>query len=260
LDLVFLKEKPTSFWFCSAIGIYSLKNIFWQCFRMVNPNMNQTSATTILNLLQNTLDLPKLVKTNNDPYKTLVQTIISQNTADTNTERAFEKLSQRFEISPQTLADAQTNSIEECIQIAGLSKNKTKTIQTASKIIITKFQGSLKPILSLPLDEARNALMELPGVGPKTADVVLLFSANKPTIPVDTHVNRVSKRLGLAPVDGDYEEVRACLQAMFEPKDYLVVHLLLIALGRKYCRARRPFCPKCQVNFVCSKNSLGGKK
>ena len=214
----------------------------------------------MLKTLQTTLDLPKLVKTNNDPYKTLVLTIISQNTVDTNTERAFATLSKRFEITPEILARAQTDVIEECIKTAGLSKNKTKAIQIVSKILIAKFQGSLNLILSLPMAEARNVLMDLPGVGPKTADVVLLFSAKKPTIPVDTHVNRVSKRLGLAPPNSGYEEVRACLQAKFEPKDYLLIHLLLIALGRKYCNARRPLCPKCPIKSGCPKDSLGVRR
>jgi endonuclease-3 len=222
--------------------------------------MTQTSATTMLKVLQNALDLPKLVKINNDPYKTLVVTIISQNTADVNTERAFARLSKRFKITPQILARAPTGVIEGCIKIAGLSKNKTKTIQAVSKILVAKFQGSLNPILSLPMDEARNILMDFPGVGPKTADVVLLFSAKKPTIPVDTHVNRVSKRLSLSPPNSDYEEVRACLQGKFETKDYLLVHLLLIALGRKYCKARRPLCPKCPINSDCPKDSLGVKQ
>ena len=128
------------------------------------------------------------------------------------------------------------------------------------KLLLEKFGGSLEPILSLPLDEARKTLMELPGVGPKTADVVLLFSANQPTIPVDTHVNRVSKRLGLAPANGDYEAVRLSLQTLFEPKDYLDVHLLLIAHGRKYCKARQPHCLECPVNNYCPSKSLGDKK
>ena len=128
------------------------------------------------------------------------------------------------------------------------TRAKAKAIQTASKIILEKFGGNLNPILSLPIEEARKTLMEMPGVGPKTADVVLLFSANKPTIPVDTHVNRVSKRLGLAPAKGDYEAVRLSLQSLFQPKDYASVHLLLIAHGRKTCKAQKPQCQTCPVN------------
>jgi endonuclease-3 len=221
--------------------------------------MAETRAETILQTLQHTLDMPNMVKTNHDPFETLVVTIISQNTADTNTQRAFENLSNNFEITPQTLANAPISQIEACLHVGGLYKSKAKTIQTVSKTILEKFHGSLNPILALPTEEARKTLTEMPGVGPKTADVVLLFSANQPTMPVDRHVNRVSKRLRLAPPNGGYEEVRLSLQRLFEPKDYLVVHLLLIALGRKYCKARQPLCPKCPVNAYCPSNSLGGK-
>jgi endonuclease-3 len=213
-----------------------------------------------LQTLKDALDTPNMVKNNHDPFETLVVTIISQNTADTNTQRAFENLSKRFEMTPQVLANAKTSQIEECLHVGGLYKGKAKTIQTASKIILEKFQGSLKAILSLPTEEARKTLTEMPGVGPKTADVVLLFSANQPTVPVDTHVNRVSKRLGLAPANGGYEEVHSSLQRQFEPKEYLAVHLLLIALGRKYCKARQPLCPQCPVNAYCPSSSLGGKR
>lgn len=214
----------------------------------------KTNAIAVLQTLQKNPAVPKLVKPKNDPFETLVITIISQNTADTNTARAFENLSKQFEITPQALSKAATNKIETCLHIGGLYKNKAKTIKNVSKIILEKFDGSLKPILSLPLEEARKTLIKLPGVGPKTADVVLLFSANQPTIPVDTHVNRVAKRLGLAPANGDYDAVRLSLQSLFDQKDYLEVHIQLIAHGRKYCKARQPHCHECPVNKYCSSN------
>jgi endonuclease-3 len=208
----------------------------------------------ILQALKDTLSLPKLVKAGADPYQTLVITVISQNTADTNTEHAFKNLSKQFKIAPQALANAETSQIEECIRVGGLYQAKAKTIHTASKIILEKFGGTLSPILALSTEEARLTLMEMPGVGPKTADVVLLFSADKPTVPVDTHVNRVSKRLGLAPADGSYEDVRLSLQSLFKPHDYLSVHLLLIAHGRKTCKAHHPRCRSCIVNACCPSN------
>jgi len=211
-----------------------------------------------LKTLKNTLTLPKLVKINHDPFQTLIVTIISQNTADTNTERAFENLSRELEITPKALAYAKTSHIEECLRVGGLYKSKAKTIQTVSKAVLENFNGTLNSILSLPTEEARKKLMELQGVGPKTADVVLLFSANKPTIPVDTHVNRVSKRLGLAPANGDYEDVRLSLQSFFNSRDYLSVHLLMISHGRKYCKARRPVCQECPVNTYCPSNDHVG--
>jgi endonuclease III len=208
-------------------------------------------AAKVLQILRQTLALPNWTKVRPDPFETLVVTIISQNTADTNTARAFETLSKRFEISPETLANAPIAQIEEAIRTAGLYQSKSKAIQNAAATICKKHHGSLKPILDLPLEEARAALMQFPGVGPKTADVVLLFSKNQPTLPVDTHVNRLSKRLGFAPASGDYECVRTSLQQLFNPIDYLAVHLLLIEHGRRTCKARHPLCAECQVNKYC---------
>jgi len=219
----------------------------------------QRRAATILQFLKEALSLPEWNKKKNDPFHTLIVTIISQNTADVNTERAFEALSKQFEITPEALATAELAKIESCLHSAGLYRNKAKAIQAVSRIVLEKYYGSIAPILSLPLDEARKALVEMPGVGPKTADVVLLFSAAKPTIPVDTHVNRVSKRLGLAPAYSDYEAVRQSLQSLFDPKDYLAVHLLLIAHGRKFCKARNPRCHQCPVYNYCPSNYLGEK-
>jgi endonuclease-3 len=216
-------------------------------------------AENILRVLKENLAMPNWTPSRYQPFETLIATIISQNTSDTNTARAFETLSKQFEVTPKVLANAETSKLEACLHVAGLYKAKAKTIHTVSKIIAEKYGGSLAPVLSLPMEEARKTLLELPGVGPKTADVVLLFSANQPTIPVDTHVNRVSKRLGLASGKSGYEAVRLILQTQFEPKDYLALHLLLIALGRKYCKARRPLCHKCPVNIYCPSRGLGEK-
>ena len=213
--------------------------------------MAEDRAEKILRTLRKTFKLPKWISSERDPFKTLITTIISQNTADRNTARAFEKLSKRFEIKPEVLANAEIRQLEECLKVAGLYKNKAKTIRKVSRVILEKFHGDLKSVLSLPFEEARESLMQLPGVGPKTADVVLLFCAEKSTIPVDTHVNRVSKKLGLAPANGDYETIRKSLQSLYNPEDYLAVHLLLISLGRKYCRARKPLCKQCPVNSLC---------
>lgn len=213
--------------------------------------MTKTNAEKILKLLRKTFAMPKWATAKKEPFGTLIVTIISQNTASKNTAKAFENLSKRFEITPEVLANAKTSQIEECLKVAGLYKNKAKTIKQVSRIILERFHGTLKPILSMPFEEARKALLQLPGVGPKTADVVLLFCSKKPTIPVDTHVNRVSKRLGLVPNNGNYEVIRESLQFLYKPEDYLAVHVLLIALGRKYCKARNPLCKQCPLNLLC---------
>ena len=213
--------------------------------------MAKKRAEKILRTLQKTFTSPKSITSNTNPFNTLIVTIISQNTAGKNTAKAFENLSKQFQITPEALANAEKTKIEECLKVAGLYRNKAKTIKQVSKIITKDFHGDLTQVLSMPFEEARKALLQFPGVGPKTADVVLLFCAEKPTIPVDTHVNRVSKRLGLAPKNGDYEAIRKSLQKLYDPKDYLSIHILLISLGRTYCKARNPLCKQCPVNVLC---------
>lgn len=201
--------------------------------------------------------MPIGVRSRVNPFETLIITILSQNTNDRNTEKAFERLSNDFRIDPETLARARVERIEASMKVAGLYRNKARTIKKVSKIVVEKYHNDLKQVLSKPLDEARRELMLLPGVGPKTADVVLLFAAKKPTVPVDTHVNRVSRRLGLAPAKGgDYEVVRESLQSLYAPQDYLAVHVLLISHGRKFCKARFPSCDTCPLNELCPSRNL----
>ncbi len=219
----------------------------------------ENQARKILQILRKTFTMPKWITSNRDTFETLIVTVISQNTASRNTAKAFENLSKQFKITPEVLANAKTSQIEGCLKVAGLYRNKAKTINQLSKIILKRFRSSLEPILSLPFEDARRTLLQLPGVGPKTADVVLLFCAEKPTIPVDTHVDRVAKRLGLAPANGNYEIVRESLQSLYDSKDYLSVHVLLILLGRKYCKARVPLCKQCPVNTLCPSKQLWDK-
>jgi endonuclease-3 len=218
--------------------------------------MAENRAEKILRVLRKTFTMPEWTTSNRDPFETLIVTIISQNTAGRNTAKAFENLSKQFKIAPEVLANAETSQIEECLKVAGLYRNKAKAIKQTSKMILEKFRGNLESVLSLPFEEARKILLQFLGVGPKTADVVLLFCSEKPIIPVDTHVNRVAKRLELAPANGNYETIRKMLQSFYDSKDYLAVHVLLILLGRKYCRARNPLCKQCPVNKFCPSKRL----
>ena len=208
-------------------------------------------ANEILNILRETITLPRWVSSSDSDFKTLVITVISQNTADRNTACAFENLSKKFPITPEALLKAPISEIEESLKVAGLYRNKARTLKKLAKIVIEKFGGSLNFIHKMPLEEARKTLIELPGIGPKTADVLLLFRAKKPTIPIDTHIKRVSKRLGFVSSNADYEEIRETLQKLYNPKDYFEVHILLIMLGRKYCKARNPRCRECPVSKLC---------
>ena len=213
--------------------------------------MTKDRAKEILHILKRNFSIPRWTRSNRDAFRTLIITVLSQATADKNTVRAFENLSGRFAVTPKALARAEVEEIEDAIRVGGLYRNKSRAIKTISRVILEQFNGSLDFIYLLPLEKARKILLNILGVGPKTADVVLLFCAGKPTVPVDTHVNRVSKKLGLAPPKADYEGVRRALETLYSPEDYLPVHLLFISLGRKYCKARKPLCKPCPVNTLC---------
>jgi endonuclease-3 len=204
-------------------------------------------AQQILRILRREFSLPDWVNAPKEPFSTLIRTILSQATNDKNRDKAFRNLSEKFEMTPKVLAEANVKEIEKAIRIGGLYRN-----------IVERFDGKLDFVFSLPLGEARKLLMALPGIGPKTADVVLLFSANRAVLPVDTHVNRVSKRLGLVAPNADYERIRLALESFYSPGDYLAAHLLLIMLGREYCKARNPLHGSCPVNMLCPSAKMGG--
>ncbi|MEM2887968.1 MAG: endonuclease III [Candidatus Bathyarchaeia archaeon] len=214
-------------------------------------NEETRRAEQVLETLKAHFGVPRLVDIGNEPFKVLVRTIISQSTAEVNTRRAYQNLSGKFSITPQELANAEISEIEEALRVAGLYRNKAKILKRVAAQVLEKFNCSLSFIHDLNLEEARARLMSLPGVGPKTADVVLLFSAQKPTLPVDTHVDRVSKRLNLAPRRASYDVVRETLQKLYPSEEYLTVHLLFISLGRKYCKALKPIHAVCPVRNLC---------
>jgi len=208
-------------------------------------------AQKILQILSKEFGVPEIPGSRTDPFQTLVKTVLSQATNDRNRDRAHANLTKKYKIDPEVLADADVKELEEAIRVGGLYRNKARKIKELSRTICTQFHGSLSFIFSKPLEKSRDLLMSIPGVGPKTADVVLLFVAKKPTMPVDTHVNRVSRRLGLAPLKTGYEGIRRSLESLYHPSDYLAVHLLLISLGRRFCRARNPVHKLCPVNALC---------
>ncbi|MBO3803918.1 MAG: endonuclease III [Candidatus Brockarchaeota archaeon] len=208
-------------------------------------------AAEILVILRRNFRVPRLSSVADDPFKVLIRTIISQSTAERNTRRAYDNLSRSFPITPERLSKANAKKIESSLRVAGLYRSKSKIIKEVSKTIHESYGDSLDFIYSEPTEVARKRLIDLPGVGPKTADIVLLFCAKRPVLPVDTHVDRVSKRLGLVPSNARYEEVRSGLQEAYPPKDYFAVHMLLISLGRAYCRALNPLCQECPVREKC---------
>jgi endonuclease-3 len=208
-------------------------------------------AQKILQILSKEFGVPEISSSRHEPFQALVKTVLSQATNDRNRDRAYANLTKKYKTDPEVLANADVKELEEAIRVGGLHRNKARKIIELSKTVCTQFHGSLDFIFSEPLERSRELLMSIPGVGPKTADVLLLFVAEKPTVPVDTHVKRVSKRLGLAPLKASYEGIRQSLESLYQPRDCLAIHLLLISLGRRFCRARNPLHKPCPVNALC---------
>jgi endonuclease-3 len=186
------------------------------------------------------------------PLDELVSTILSQNTNDTNRDRAFKALRQRFP-TWEAVCDADEQAIIEAIRPAGLANQKGPRIQAILREISAQ-QGNLDLGFLNELDtaQARAWLMKFKGVGPKTTAIVLLFSLGKPAFPVDTHIYRVSGRLGLRPAKMNVEQAHNYLESVFPPETYYPVHLNLIRLGREICQARKPNCPVCPLNALCA--------
>jgi endonuclease-3 len=181
----------------------------------------------------------------------LVSTILSQNTNDVNRDRAFEALRAKFP-TWEAVRDANEKDVIEAIKPAGLANQKGPRIQQVLRAI-TEERGSLDLnfLADLPLEEARAWLTKFNGVGPKTAAIVLCFSLNMPAFPVDTHVYRVTGRIGLRPEKMTVEQAHPYLESVFPPETYYAAHLNLIRLGREVCNARKPLCPQCPITKYC---------
>jgi endonuclease-3 len=186
-----------------------------------------------------------------EPVAELVSTILSQNTNDTNRDVAFERLRVAFD-SWEAVRDADLERVIEAIRPAGLANQKGPRIQEALRII-SKERGELKLdfLADWPLDEAKAWLTSIKGVGPKTAAIVLLFSLQRPAFPVDTHVHRVSRRLGLIGPKVSREKAHTLLEHLVREEDYYSFHLNMIRHGREVCISSKPRCGDCTLQKLC---------
>jgi endonuclease-3 len=181
----------------------------------------------------------------------LVSTILSQNTNDINRDRAFNALRAKFP-AWESVRDAKTEDVVNAIKPAGLANQKGPRIQQVLRAI-TEERGSLDIdfLADLPLEEARAWLTKFNGVGPKTAAIVLCFSLGMPAFPVDTHIYRVSGRIGLRPEKMTVEQAHPHMESILPPETYYAAHLNFIRLGREICHARKPECEVCPLKKMC---------
>lgn len=181
----------------------------------------------------------------------LVCTILSQNTNDLNRDRAYTALRTSFPTWEQVL-ETEVEQVVAAIRPAGLANQKGPRIQQVLTAIRQE-RGSLDLsfLKDMPVEQARAWLKKFNGVGPKTSAIVLLFSLGMPAFPVDTHIHRVTTRLGLIPEGMGVEAAHPVLEALFPPETYRDVHLNLIRLGRELCTARRVYCDQCPLQSLC---------
>jgi endonuclease-3 len=185
------------------------------------------------------------------PMEELILTFLSQNTSDVNSGRAFQALRARYP-TWQAVLDAPMAELAETIRSGGLAQQKAPRIQSAlRRILQERGEFSIEFLADLPTDEAMRWLTSFDGIGHKTASIVLLFCFGKAAFPVDTHVGRVTRRIGLAGTKETEEKIKATWESLVPAEWYYSLHLNLIRHGRQVCRARTPDCPACVLNDVC---------
>lgn len=187
------------------------------------------------------------------PVDELVSTILSQNTNDDNRDAAFNQLRNDFP-DWEEVVEADTEDVVDAIRTAGLANQKAPRIQGALEEIKQHNGGQLDLdfLREMTIDDARDWLLSIKGVGPKTAAIVLLFSMGIPAFPVDTHIYRVSGRIGIRPENLSVEKTHAYCEALIPEDLYYDLHLNLIRLGREVCGARKWHCYRCPIEDLCA--------
>lgn len=206
----------------------------------------------ILERLAERYGMPVWVGPRLDPVAELVLTVLAQNTADTNSHRAFVALRAAYPSWDAVLA-APTDELADVIRPGGLAPTKSRRIQLVLAEVHDATNGTwdLGYMREWPLERAREWLVGLPGIGRKTASIVLLFAFGRPALPVDTHVYRVASRLGLLPAQTDLTRAHDLLEEVVPPEAMYAGHVLLIRHGREVCRAPRPICGLCPLTDLC---------
>jgi endonuclease-3 len=186
-----------------------------------------------------------------DPAHEVVLTILSQHTSDTNSARAFRQLMERFG-DLEAVAAADTADIETAIARGGLARVKAPRIKQVLNLVL-ELNGSLDLsfLREMPLNDAKAWLRQLPGIGPKSAGIILSFSLGRPAMAIDTHIHRVCQRLGLIGPKINAENAHEILEAAVAPEQVFPFHVSFITHGRQVCKAQRPRCLECVMGHAC---------
>ncbi len=186
------------------------------------------------------------------PFEVCIGAILTQNTNWQNVERAIANLKEAGLLSPQALYALPVEILAEYIRPAGYFRVKARRLKNFIKFLVEEFQASLDNLFSLPLSEARQRLLGVSGIGPETADSILLYAGGKPIFVVDAYTRRILLRHGLATEDMTYQDLQDLFMKYLPPESTLFneYHALLVAVGKKFCRPRKPLCSACPLKGV----------
>ena len=200
----------------------------------------------LIDFLERRYGYPKMARNH---FKLLITTVLSQRTRDENTWLASRQL---FSVAktPEDISKLPLRKIEKLIRPSGTYRQKAKRIKEISKILLEKYNSRVP--------DTREELMKLPGVGYKTADIVLSYGFGVPTIAVDTHVNRIPKRIGIVDENATVEEVRKKLESLVKGKKRFLINMGLVRFGQEICRPVKPRCDDCPLNKICDYYKRGG--
>ena len=187
------------------------------------------------------------------PFEVVVGAILTQNTAWTNVEKAIGNLRAADALAPEAISRMAPAALEQLIRPAGFFRQKALRLQHVTTVLVTTCAGEVATLCAGPLDEARSRLLALPGIGPETADSILLYAAHRPSFVVDAYNRRIFSRLGLLAGDEKYEAIRARFMAGLpvEPRLYNEYHALIVTLAKSHCRKNRPDCLGCPLVSGC---------
>ena len=186
----------------------------------------------------------------------LIFTVLTQHTSDLNAERAFDRLRETIPTWEEVM-DADQQLIADAIFHGGMSNQKSKRIKDILASILERHgELEIEFLRDYGLEDARKWLVELPGVGPKTAAVVMAFALGMPAFPVDTHIHRVSKRLGLIEEKTTADAAHEIMERQVRPELRFQLHMQLITHGRQICKARRPLCGECPLSADCPSSTV----
>jgi len=198
-------------------------------------------------------------KAMSDPFQNIIFTLLSQNTSSENTRRAYLGLIRKFEVAPQCLLEADARELSEAIRPGGLQRVKARRIKEIARYVLSEYDGDLSWVYSEPKEVVREKVMRLPGVGDKTADVLISsIHGHREALVVDTHMRRIAVRLGLVEENASYQEVQEALTHFFpwesipKRREERIVGLFWM-LAKHTCTARRPKCEGCMLAGICDK-------